>query len=563
MDIDKASLQSIAETSSQIVNTAQDVNQFSHVRKQITTESLLLLSELMDNSTNINTSFGMVNDNLQLFISRSTGNLKGLVENVKHLKGIISNIDNIKSKLHDIAGEVEDLMQIVDTIKQDTDEINILATNATIVSGKYHTISSVFEVLSGKLNNMTEFINQNLEHILNLVEPINKGIENMIEINSLMLSDLEKGHVLFIDFSDELEKQKEVISEQVRKAGISGEKILDQKNKLSEINNHVLQMDQDAIKAIDGSANVMNTGKELLEAVEHISSHEDTISENDFIEKIDFINQKASIIWNTAKNVNEKSKSQLEFSFSALNFCKVIIEESKILEATVKTFTSQSVENNELTIKISNGIKGLTEQLNEIEKKINASNDTLNRFTNDYLKINDIMIILEKILKFMKIIGIYSKIEASRDPVEFDGFLTISKEIQSLQNHIKSTLPHIENNIKNTKSLITIVNDSYKTFSEEFREIRQSSYAIAKDLEVISSMSVRAEKVSKEILEESLTLDNLLNDLELYLVKLTDVVKKPIEGSAGNIQRGKDIEEKTNYIKSELSKNTLASLSAS
>ena len=149
----------------------------------------------------------------------------------------------------------------------------------------------------------------------------------------------------------------------------------------------------------------------------------------------------------------------------------------------------------------------------------------------------------------MKIIGIYSKIEASRDPVEFEGFLTISKQIQKLQNHIKSTLPHIKKNMRTTKDLINTVNNSYKRFSKDFSDLKQSSDSIAESLEKISQVSTDAEKISNSIMDESLSLDNLLNDLEQYIEKLTEIVKKPIQGSAANIKRGKEIEEKSLKLK--------------
>jgi hypothetical protein len=45
-----------------------------------------------------------------------------------------------------------------------------------------------------------------------------------------------------------------------------------------------------------------------------------------------------------------------------------------------------------------------------------------------------------------------------------------------------------------------------------------------------------------------LKLDTLLNDLRNYLTNLTEVVKIPIEGSAGNIERGKFIEKESKKI---------------
>ena len=80
-------------------------------------------------------------------------------------------------------------------------------------------------------------------------------------------------------------------------------------------------------------------------------------------------------------------------------------------------------------------------------------------------------------------------------------------------------------------------------------EIRKSSLSITNDLSEISKISMKAKELSDTILNESLNLDILLNDLDNYLNKLIEVVEKPIEGSAKNIKRGKFIEEKSREIK--------------
>ena len=145
----------------------------------------------------------------------------------------------------------------------------------------------------------------------------------------------------------------------------------------------------------------------------------------------------------------------------------------------------------------------------------------------------------------MKIIGVYSRIESSRDPVTFDGYLTISQNIQNQQNKIRDHLPVLEKNIKETNNIINEINDTYQNIAGVFSEIRKSSESITNDLRDISGTSITTKQLSELILNESLNLDTLLNDLDNYLNKLIEVVEKPIEGSAQNIKRGKFIEAKT------------------
>ncbi|MBN2039466.1 MAG: methyl-accepting chemotaxis protein [Spirochaetes bacterium] len=550
MTIDKSIIKKIININKEIIDTAQNVNDLSHTRKQITSESLLLLSELKGKNESIITTYNQVYNSIKDFIAEITKNSKNFKFNIKHFMDIITGLDSIKDQLLHITENINVLFSIIDKLKYDTELINELATNASIVSSKYQEISSVFEILSAKLNEMSLFINQNLGNIVNVVNPIKDSIDNLKENNTKVLSDIEKGHKSFLDFLDELTNQEKIVNEQLKKAEQSGEKIKNQKKMLNDIDSQVNKMDSDADKAIAGSGNVMELGRNMLDSVELLSRNNTPY--NDSIKIIDSINEKAATIKENAQNVNSRSKSQLDFSFSSLEFCKSIIRESRQLEETTKTFNNQSIKNNQVAMNISKNIQDLLKQLNNIESRINNSNITLKKFTEDYQDINKIMDILKNILRLMKIIGIYSRIEASRDPVTFEGFLTISKNIQQLQYNIANMMPKIEQNIKETKSLIDKVNDSYENISFVFNEVRGSSNSITVDLNEIAGISNETEKFSQNILQESLDLDTLLNDLENYLNKLTEVVKQPIEGSAQNINRGKYIEEKSTELKKKL-----------
>lgn len=551
MNIDTVEIDSILKTVTEVIETAQNVNKQSYVRKQITSETLMLLTELSDKNSMVISNYNQVFSSLQNYISGITRNRTTFKTNIDLFKGIIESIDLIKNRLIDITSKISDLIKIVDTIKKDTEEINTLATNATIVSSKYNT--SVFQILSAKLNNLTQYINQNLEHIITFVSPIKDSIDNLKNINLLVIKDIESGYHNFLLFLEKFGHQENVVDKQVQKAELSREKIESQKDMLADINTQVYQMDSDAGRAIEGSGNVMKIGESLKTATEMLlSSGDNNKTIDEYIKTIEFITEQGATIWATAKNVNARSKSQLVFSYSSLEFCKSIIKQSEELGNTVNIFNKQSIDNNQLAMKIGVSIKELLNQLLEIENRIVDSNKTLKKFIDDYLTINNIIDILKTILKLMKIIGIYSRIEASRDPVAYEGFLTISKNIQKLQNKIRNTLPKIEGNIKETKVIIDQVNESYKNISTVFTNIRKNSITFTNELNEISQISTEAENISKLILDESLNLQTLLSDLENYLNKLTEVVQVPIEGSAKNIKRGKLIESKGSELKKTL-----------
>jgi hypothetical protein len=548
MNFDKSIVNGISETILEVIETARNVNRLSYVRKQITSESLMLLNELLEKNSNIIQNYKLVFASLQYYISGISRNINTFRKNIDLFVDIIYGINSIKNELEKITSKVGELINIVNTIKKDTDEINVLATNASIISGKYKT--SVFQILSAKFNSMSNYINQNLAKIINYVDPIIENIDNLKNVNSVVFSDIENGYHSYLLFLEKFGHQESVVNKQVQKAELSGEKIESQKNMLADINKQIYLMDSDAGKAIEGSGNVMKIGESLKKAVELLSSVENNGKPADeYIKTIDLITEKGSIINKTATNVNVKSKSQLEFSFNSLKFCSSIIDQSKDLENTIKIFNKQSIDNSKLAEKIITSIRELMDQLNQIEKKIITSNDTLKNFIDNYLTINNILYILNDILKLMKIIGIYSRIEASRDPILYEGFLTISKNIQKLQTKIKKNIPSIESNIKETNAIIDNVNKSYQNIFSVFFQVRKNSISFTNELNSLSQTSVEAEKLSVTILENSLNLDTLLNDLEEYLNKLTEVVKEPIDGSAQNIQRGKYLEENGKELK--------------
>jgi methyl-accepting chemotaxis protein len=547
MNIDKAIIDSIYKTNIELIDTATSVNKLSFDRKQITSEAIMLVSELMDKNSLIITNYRQVFKSLQDYILKIKTDINTFKNNLDLFRKIINEVNFIKDRLENITSKINQLIGTIDSIKKDTDEINTLATNATIVSAKYNT--AVFQILSAKLNTMSEYISQNLGNIIKFVSPIKESIDSLIKINSLVLTDIESGYHNYILFLQKIEHQEKIVDKQIQRAEFSGSKIESQKDMLNNINNQVAQMDSDASKAIEGSGNVMKIGESLKEAVDLLlTANNNGRSIDEYIKAAEFITKHGMIIHDTATNVNAKSKSQLDFSYKSLEFCKSIISQSKELKETVDIFNKKSVENNRLATKISTSIRDFIVQLNDIEERIIISNHTLKKFTDDYLKINEILDILKNILRLMKIIGIYSRIEASREPVKFEGFMTISKNIQKLQNRTKNNLPRIELNIKSTKIIIEEVNNSYQVISSIFQEVMGNSKTFTIELNEISHISTDAEKISISILNESLNLDTLLNDLDNYLNKLTEIVKMPIEGSSKNIQRGKFLEEKSREI---------------
>ncbi len=547
VDTKKNIIQTIAETSRQVVETAKNVNTDSHVRKNITEKSLFVLQDILTRNDTLKQNFNRVFQYLSDSLDGISKNSDEFKTNVHYFFEIINKIKNARQLLDNLNNEINHLTVIVNEIKNDTDEIFTLALNASIVSSKYTHTSGVFDIIANKLNEMSNFINQNLESMVVVVQPITDGISNLYNENVKILVDIENGYNNFIEFSTVIDEQKSSIRELTEKASVSGSKIDDQRLMLEDISTKVWQMDEDADGAIRGSANVMDMGNELAGRIDGIDI--DALTSDEFLSNIATINETGISIRQSAQNVNQKSRSQLEFSLSCVEFCDSIIVESGELRKVSESFNEQSVENNRIANAILQNLGRIASQLNNIEGKIGISNQTIGKFNQDYLQIDSILEFLKNILKSMNIIGMYSRIESARDPEEYAGFMTISENIIKLQSKIHNNIPLIEENISMTHGFIESVNQTFMNVATMFYSILSSSNTIIENLKKITQLSIESENFSMATLDETKELDTGLKGLRESLINLTHVVKKPIDGSAANIERGKLIESLCEELK--------------
>ncbi len=529
-----------------ITETARGVNSDSHERKKITVDGLQQIDDLINRNRDLIQNFDKIFHNLSESDSGIENNSREFKSNIEFFLKVIGSINEIKDILNSIGSLIDGLTAIVREIRDDTDEIFTLALNASIVSSKYSHTSGVFDILANKLDEMSNYINQNLDNIVQVVKPITDGISKLIEENSVILQEIEASHTDLMSFPDTLGSQKESITKLHERANETDEKIKMQRSMLEDINEKFKLMDQDAQGSIQGSGNVIQTGESLSGEMDQIISAYD--SGIDFTDRLSYVKQESITIWNNAQNVNQKSKSQLDFSISSLEFCDSIVSESDELRSTAKIFNELSIENSKMADTIALNLEELISQVGVIEKRIRNSNDTIQKFNLDYTEIDSIIEFLKNILKSMKIIGMLSRIESSRDPEEFQGFMTISENISALQDKIQNNIPLIEQNIIETHQLIEGINTQFENIQSDFDVISKISNTIIGNLKETSDISSNSEDLSRKILLDSETLESSLEILRVLLNKLTEIVKKPIDGSAANIERGKRVETQCEEI---------------
>jgi methyl-accepting chemotaxis protein len=547
----RSKITEIAVLIGDITETARGVNSGSHERKKITVDGLQQIDDLISRNRDLIQNFDKIYLNLKESDTGIEDNSREFTSNIEFFIKVIESINEIKNILNSIGIQIDRLSALVREIRDDTDEIFTLALNASIVSSKYSHTSGVFDILANKLDEMSNYINQNLDNIVQVVKPITDGISQLMEENSVTLKQIEASHTDLMSFPDTLGKQKESINKLHERANETDEKIKMQKKMLEEITEKFLLMDSDAEGSIQGSGNVIRTGESLSGEVNEILSTHD--GGGDYRKRLSHVKQESITIWNNAQNVNQKSKSQLDFSISSLEFCDSIVSESDELRNTAKTFNELSMENSRMADTIAHNLEKLISQIGIIEGQIRDSNDTIQKFNVDYNEIDSIIEFLKNILKSMKIIGMLSRIESSRDPEEFQGFMTISENISELQDKIQNNIPHIEQNIIETHQLIEGVNTQFEDISSDFEVISRISNTIIANLKEISDISSNSEELSSKILIDSETLENSLEKLRVLLNALTEIVKKPIDGSAANVERGKKVETQCEEILGALS----------
>jgi methyl-accepting chemotaxis protein len=532
----KQILKQISQIAGEIAETASDVNRHSVSRKEITSAAGEGIISLVRGNKLLKTDFKNTAEILSSMLDKINEISGELTSNLGNFEEIISNINSIENILQTLKSDIENLKVTIDELRDATDDIFSLALNASIASSKYSSSSGVFDILADRLNEMSNYINQNLQGILDLVTPILNSIYDIVNNSSTVLIDINKGHESFMLFPEILKSQRVTVESIIEKASVSTGRLESEEVMLDKIARMTSQMDDDASAAISGSANVRRTGEELAAFADAVSARD---VENHDIEKL---SASGTAVKNSATAVNEKSMNQLEFSKESVGFCDLIVSESSQFTGLAEQFSALIEENNSLASNISERLTVLTGDLRHTEVRLNDSYKRIKLFNEEYEHIEQIIEFLKNILKSMNVIGMYSRIESSRDPDEFSGFITISDNIKKLQAHIHNNIPVIEGNITRTHQLIAGMNEFFEKISTTFILITISAESVIAAFNGIRQQSSESDEVNRRILSGSRDMNELLAGLRSRLVDLTEIVKKPIEGSALNMEKGARIE---------------------
>ncbi len=132
MESIKSTIENILKITNEITNTARYVNRDSHKRKEISVESLAMIERLSEGSGKLRSYFNDIIKILHESQKSIINNSNEFKSNVDTYTEVITNLRNIKNTLNSLEDGIYKLINTIDVIKNDTDEIFILALNASI-----------------------------------------------------------------------------------------------------------------------------------------------------------------------------------------------------------------------------------------------------------------------------------------------------------------------------------------------------------------------------------------------------------------------------------------------
>ena len=543
----RAIIEEVEKTAGNINLTAKSNNRYSRMRKDMTDEALDALSRVFNDNTGLRDDFGNLFTNIRTIASDVAVGIDIIIADGVQFEEVVEKITIVKKIFFDMNEEIDALTKIVETIKNNTDEIFSLALNASIVSSKYTHTSGVFDIIANKLNEMSTFIGENLKGIINVVDPITEGLAQLIDGNSEIIEKTNEGYESLKTFTKSLEEKKEVATMVYSLKSDMDGATNNQLKMLNNLKNQLTQMSYDSDEAIKGSGNNVGWTEQLMVfALDAKGIMRSKTKEKDGInhlkKKLLDIKEIAHSIFLAGSTVHTKSKTQLEFSKNSISFCDTIIEESNTLVGQVTEIQTQGRAFDEAMKKVVDEMKEVTDEIQDIIRMFRNDQAMMDKFNQDYAEIDNIIGFLRNIMKSMNLIGMLSRIESSREPEEYVQFMTISENIRALQTQIHDNIPIIESNVDRTQTLI----DDIKTYFEEiflnFSTIDQSIVSVNNSILHSIETSEEAQRLLAQIANESENISTNLAGIRHSVDQMLETITHPIEGGAFNRDNANRIE---------------------
>lgn len=546
MDI-RSQVEELEKIGGNIRVSAGNVYTGSNSRKDITDDSIELMTKSFELNENVKSGFFELVDDFQKSLK--------MIEEVVPTVSLISSLldESIKDLVKQKTGfetlntDITQMSSIIDNVKKDTDDIGSLALNASIVSSKYAHFSGVFDILSNNLNEMASYISRNLLSITGVIEPILSALNNVITENDLIVGSVQDIYKLLTVLEEAFVTLKSEVTDILDEAG----KIVDQlgaRNELLEnLDSMIKQMGADADNAIVNSSGNMQLADQVVGlAVEVrgiVRRRRNEAASSDLYKKIENLGELGHTVWKNANITNNNSKGQVDFSRQCIESCDRLVKNNTLLDNVAKSLAKNAETIADTAKHIEETMNKLRANLEDMNEKRQSGQDYMEQFNNDYNEMDTVIDFLKNILKTMNMIGILSRIESSREPEDYVQFLTISDNISALQNSISNNIISIEESIEHSRTLINDVNEEFGDLLNFFTDIRSNGLKIRASAESMLEISLRSQEGTNYISDKSGEMNESINAVHKLLEDLLDVVASPIRFSAQNIENGRRIEE--------------------